>query len=212
MLMDDTQGTTQGATGGRFGRSLWLASRSPRRRQLLAEYGYEFSLAESGLDDGDLDPGTVDPAEWVMALAYLKAIAAVRELDPAEPNRPVLGADTVCVIEGRIVGQPTDENHAREILLAVSDGAHHVLTGVAIVCPQSDRRDVFFERALVTVGDLTPFIGAYVASGDWRGKAGAYNLAERLDEGWPIEHDGDPTSIMGLPMRQLNERLDAFCD
>ncbi|MFT5423532.1 MAG: septum formation protein [Phycisphaerales bacterium] len=212
MLMDDTPRTAEERVGGRFGRSLWLASRSPRRRQLLTEHGYEFGLAESGLDDGELHPGNVDPAEWVMALAYLKAIAAMRELDPAQPPRPVLGADTVCVVDGEVVGQPVDADDARRILLAVSNNSHEVLTGVAIVCPTSDRRDVFYERTLVTVGDLSPFIEAYVASGGWRGKAGAYNLAERLAEGWPIEHGGDPTSIMGLPMRLLSTRLEAFCD
>ena len=198
--------------GGRLGRQLWLASRSPRRRLLLEEHGYEYGLAESGLDDGELHPGAADPAAWVMALAYLKATAATLALEPNHRDRPVLGADTVCVVEGQVIGQPIDSADATRILRLISGGTHEVLTGVALVCPMTGKRDVFFERTVVRVGDLTPFLEAYVESKAWLGKAGAYNLAERLEAGWPIEYDGDPTSIMGLPMGQLEARLAAFCD
>jgi len=197
--------------GGRLGRRVWLASRSPRRRLLLEQHGYEYGLAESGLDDGELIPGGVDPASWVMALAYLKANAAAKKLSEEDRTRPVLGADTVCVVGGEVIGQPRDADDARRILELVSNGEHEVLTGVALICPCGHKRDVFFDRTTVRVGDLGPFIDAYVASGDWRGKAGAYNLSERLEAGWPIEYDGDPTSIMGLPMDRLAARVDAFC-
>ncbi|MFG0305124.1 MAG: Maf family protein [Phycisphaerales bacterium JB040] len=199
------------AIGGRLGRRVWLASRSARRRLLLEQHGYEFGLAESGLDDGELIPGGVDPASWVMALAYLKANAAAKSLAPADRTRPVLGADTVCVVGGEVIGQPRDADDARRILRLVSSGTHEVLTGVALICPCGTKRDVFFDRTVVRVGDLEPYIDAYIASGDWRGKAGAYNLSERLEAGWPIEYEGDPTSIMGLPMELLAARVDAFC-
>lgn len=198
--------------GGRLGTRLWLASRSPRRSLLLQEHGYDFGVAESGVDDGELEPGTADPASWVMALAYLKATAAALALESGSRDRPVLGADTVCVVDDRVIGQPIDAPDAARILRLVSSGTHEVITGVALVCPARGKRDVFYERTIVTVGNIEPYIDDYVATGEWRGKAGAYNLAERLAEGWPITYEGDPTSIMGLPMERLADRLKSFCD
>jgi septum formation protein len=70
---------------------------------------------------------------------------------------------------------------------------------------------MFTDRATVRLGRIAPpEIDGYVASGQWRGKAGAYNLAERLEAGWPITYEGDPGTIMGLPMRRLAPLLRRF--
>ncbi|MEL6330927.1 MAG: Maf family protein [Planctomycetota bacterium] len=191
-----------------------LASRSPRRRELLDRHGYRYEVVDADVDDGDLAPGTGTPEEWVVGLAYLKARAGVdawtddpRSLDCSEGI--VLGADTVCVKNGEIIGQPRDLEHAREILRTLRDGEHTVLTGVALLCPtQKLPRTLFVDRATVRVGHVTDAqIESYLATGAWVGKAGAYNLFERIEDGWPIEYDADPTSIMGLPMQRLAEVL-----
>lgn len=190
---------------------LFLASRSPRRRQLLAEHGLEHEAAHPGLDDGELEPGRVSPAAWVASLAYLKAAAGAEALGARVVARGglVLGADTTVVKDGQIIGQPKGVADAERILRLLSDGEHEVLTGVALLDPATRCRDVFVDRARVRVGRLSEAqLAAYLASGQWRGKAGAYNLRERLEAGWPIEHEGDPTSIMGLPMRALRARLE----
>lgn len=188
---------------------LHLASQSPRRRQLLTEAGLPHAVIHPGLDDGELAPGAVAPADWVMALAYLKASAGAATLAAqGHEAHAVLGADTVCVVDGRIIGQPKDAAHATQIIHDLADREHDVLTGVALVDTARSRRDVFFDRARVRVGAIPPHeLHAYVQSGAWRGKAGAYNLFERIDAGWPIEYDGDPTTIMGLPMARLTDAL-----
>lgn len=198
---------------------LYLASASPRRRRLLLEHGIPHIAEAPPLDDGTLDPGDADPARWVAALAYLKAAAALRRLD-REGRGPyvILGADTIVVKAGRIIGQPSDAEHARSILMALAGGEHSVLTGVALLTPQGHvasplarGRSIFTDRATVCVGAIEPAeIDNYVASGQWRGKAGAYNLAERVEAGWPLTYEGDAGTIMGLPMRRLAPLLHRF--
>ncbi|TVQ63262.1 MAG: Maf-like protein [Phycisphaerales bacterium] len=206
---------TSGLAPGRR-RRLLLASQSPRRRSLLAEAGVAHEATHPGVDDGVLASGVVSPSSWVAALAYLKASAGVAGLGDAGEATVVLGADTVCVVEGRLVGQPRDaaaaEATLRSLIAASAGGGwHEVLTGVALVCAETGRRELFVDRAEVRFGDPgEDELRAYVASGEWAGKAGAYNLGERLEAGWPIEYEGDPTTIMGLPMGRLRAKLAAF--
>mgnify|MGYP003700372841 FL=1 len=208
-------GRDEGEDSAPIGRPrILLASRSPRRRELLREHGFEFELASCSVDDGALRPGNAaDARAWVMSLAFLKASAAVGDPLAASGRIVVLGADTVCVKDGQIIGQPEDEAHARQIVRMLSDGEHEVLTGVALICPGTLRREIYVEQSVVRVGVIEEaWIDEYLATGQWRGKAGAYNLAERQRAGWPIECLGDPTSVMGLPMATLDERVRAFCE
>lgn len=183
---------------------LVLASRSPRRRLLLSEAGFEASVIDPGLDDGAIRPNqAVTPAQWVAALAYLKARAGAEQLPP---GARVIGADTVVVKDDRIIGQPRDERHAREMIRSIRDGEHQVITGVAFL--RGGRRLIFADTARVNVGPIPEQdIEEYLATAEWRGKAGAYNLAERLQAGWPIRVAGDPTTVMGLPMKMLRPYL-----
>lgn len=196
---------------------LILASTSPRRRRLLAEYGLSAEPIHPGLDDALLSPGKVSAAGWAAALAYLKASSATRNPAVSTPRPPapgetvVIAADTVVVKNGRFIGQPRDAADAESIIRTLEGGEHEVVTGVCLLDPATNRRDVFTDRATVAVGRIGDGrIRDYIASGGWKGKAGAYNLAERLAEGWPIEYRGDPTTIMGLPMSILPVRLEAF--
>ncbi len=188
-----------------------LASRSPRRRELLARAGIGCEVVVArGVDDSDLSPGDVSPENWVASLAYLKARAVADGLDPGEPA-VVLGADTVCVLDGEIIGQPTDREDARRIIESFEGRSHGVLTGVALVNERGETLDLFVDRARVRVGVIgDEAIESYLDSGDWRGKAGAYNLFERLEAGWPIEFEGDETTIVGLPMGATRRRLRAL--
>ncbi|MEO0483398.1 MAG: Maf family protein [Planctomycetota bacterium] len=195
--------------------ALWLASRSPRRRELLDEAGVAHSVIEAaGVDDSELRPGRTTPASWVAALAWLKAAAGADAV--AERGQSViLAADTLCALPGLglrgLLGQPAHPDEARRTIRRLRQGRHEVLTGVALYCMGTGVRDVFVDRAAVSWGAVSDAeIDLYVASGAWRGKAGGYNLRERIDAGWPIEFDGDPTSIMGLPMRALGPRLARF--
>lgn len=190
-----------------------LASRSPRRRELLTSHGVPHQVIDADIDDGELSPGTGDPRSWVMALAYLKAQAGAigARNDVTRLGAIVLGADTVCVKDRQIIGQPVDRADARRIMHLFRGTDHQVLTGVALVDTHTGARDLFVDVAHVHMGDLSDAeIESYLDSGQWQGKAGAYNLSERIAAGWPIVYEGDPTSIMGLPMEALTARLRQF--
>jgi septum formation protein len=188
---------------------LYLASRSPRRRKMLAEAGFEFKVRRAGIDDAELLPGAVTSEQWVIALAYLKARWVADDLSATDRARgTVLGADTVCVHAGRILGQPVHAEDARGMLCSMREAAHDVVTGVCLIVRQRRERIMFADRATVRwrhVGDDA--IEQYIASDAWRGKAGGYNLEDRIAAGWPIECVGDPTTVMGLPMRRLEPWL-----
>lgn len=194
-------------------RPLWLASRSPRRRQLLVEAGVDACVRPADLDDADLRPGAVSPEAWVMALAYLKARRVADALRAAAPSGrgTVLGADTVCVHEGVILGQPTSAEAAGAMLRRLRAATHWTITGVCLLELAEGRRHLLVDRACVRWGAVTDeAIDAYVRDGAWRGKAGGYNLAERLDAGWSITCEGDPATVMGLPVRRLAPWLGSF--
>lgn len=185
---------------------VFLASSSPRRRLLLEQAGVPFDWADPGVDDSLLSPGEVTAPQWVASLAFLKASAGLERLptDRPEVRWVVLGADTLVVKGERLIGQPADADDARRIIETLRDGSHEVVTGVALIDAHTGERTIFVDRADVLVGHVTDSqIEAYVSSGRWRGKAGGYNLHERLAEGWPIEFAGDAATIVGLPIRRL---------
>lgn len=195
--------------------TIYLASRSPRRRRLLDEHGIRHRVLPPGVDDAGLMPGGTTPAGWVAALAHLKAACGRSRLngfhDHGAGPAVVLGADTIVLKNEEILGQPGTEPHAAAMIRSLRGGTHRVLTGVCLIDVASGRRDLFVDRATVHVGEIPDAeVDGYVASGQWRGKAGGYNLAERLADGWPIEFEGDPSTVMGLPMRMLPERLERF--
>ncbi len=193
-----------------------LASTSPRRRQLLTEHGLRFSVLDPGIDDGKLyTPSNLQPAHWASSLAYLKATAAVRVARAQQlsiaPGTLVLGADTVVVKHNRMVSKPVDAADADSMIRSLRSGSHRVFTGVALVCPASGRRHLFADYATVTVGDVPDdTLAAYIASSQWSGKAGGYNLFERIAAGWPITWQGDATTIVGLPITALLTALHRF--
>jgi septum formation protein len=193
---------------------LLLASRSPRRIELLTQAGVDFVVAQPLLNDADLDPRGQSADRWVAAMAYLKAATALRQglhtqVTPRRDVGVILGADTVVADGDEIIGQPRDESDARRIIEQLSNAEHDVLTGVAMLCPVTGRRELFVDRATVRVGSLDKAsVDDYLASGQWRGKAGAYNLVERIAAGWPITFEGDSGTIMGLPVQLIIDRLD----
>jgi len=215
----------------RFGLPIVLASTSPRRRELLARAlgqpeGTGFTVVSPGLEDSDLLMGCgsgsakqgengkgVPLRQWVAALAYLKAKAGAEAFVKAggAADCLVIGADTLVDQDGAVLSKAVDAADAARMIAMVRNRSHEVLTGVAILHPATGRRDVYADRAVVTVGDISDAtIAAYVAGGGWRGKSGAYNLQERLDAGWPLTTEGDPGCVTGLPTRSLMARLEAF--
>ena len=142
--------------------------------------------------------------------ALLKALDVVQQVssDKELESGTVLAADTVCVHQGEILGQPADAAHAEAMLSALCDSAHRTISGVCLVRLADRERMLFVDDADVYIGKLSDEeLREYVESGQWQGKAGGYNLAERIDAGWPIRCKGDPTTVMGLPMQRLRSLL-----
>lgn len=196
---------------------LWLASRSPRRRQLLTDAGLQHVAEHPGIEDSELVPSAKpDPRQWVASLAYLKACAGAQMARKRNIRVPllVLGADTACVQNGKLIGTPESAAEARSMLEHFRSGSHEVVTGVALIGLETSEtgvpvvRSLFASSAIVKWGEVSATeIARYIESNAWQGKAGAYNLRERLEAGWPIECDGDPSGVMGLPVAAVANRI-----
>jgi septum formation protein len=196
-----------------FAPTLILASRSPRRRELLAAAGYQFVVLAA---DESVECGVCSergPAGLVAELAYRKAAAIRNQLHsnapPTIPNPQsvtILSADTIAECDGMILGKPRDEAHARAILRQLRGRAHRVLTGVCIWPPAAAEpvvRVAVTELRMDQLSDAA--IEDYLATGQWEGKAGAFGYQDRL--GWVHIESGSETNVVGLPMELLAEML-----
>jgi septum formation protein len=173
-----------------------------------------FSVSAVGFDDAHLDPGTErDAGRWAQALACLKADAVARTLRAGGQagGAWVLAADTIVVHAGRMIGKPRDADDAERLIRSMLNDTHEVVTGCAVVRADAPERWLFADRARVTMGGLSDRdLADYLASGRWAGKAGAYNLDEQARAGWPLRWEGDPATVVGLPMQRLEPFLARF--
>ncbi len=191
---------------------IYLASQSPRRRQLLDQIGvrHELLLAEAGEDAEALEavlPGEA-PAAYVQRVTALKLDAAVaRHARRGLPPAPILCADTTVALDDAILGKPEDAQDAARMLAALSGRAHQVLTAVAL--QHGARRSAALSVSQVHFGVLSHAqIDAYVASGEPLGKAGAYGIQGRA--GQFVQHiSGSYSAIMGLPLFETAQLLRA---
>jgi septum formation protein len=192
---------------------LYLASQSPRRRQLLEQLGvrHELLLPDTGEDTESLEavlPGEA-PARYVNRVTALKLDAAVdRMRSRGLPHAPVLCSDTTVALGRTIYGKPENARDAARMLRELSGTTHRVLTAIAV---QNGRRRLqTLSESRVTFADLTTAqIRNYVASGESMGKAGAYAVQGRAAA--YISHiSGSYSGIMGLPMHETAQLLRAF--
>lgn len=196
---------------------IYLASQSPRRRQLLEQLGVRHELLLPNVD-GDLvedaegleavRPGEA-PATYVARVTGLKLDAALARLKRRGlPSAPVLCSDTTVALGRRIYGKPDDAAHACAMLAELSGRTHRVLTAVAV--QQGRRRLAVVSESKVTFAPLTAAqIKAYVATGEPLGKAGAYGVQGRAAA--HISHlSGSYSGIMGLPVFETAELLRAL--
>ncbi|CAG2140604.1 dTTP/UTP pyrophosphatase [Cupriavidus yeoncheonensis] len=182
---------------------LYLASQSPRRRELLTQLGvrYELLLADDDEDAEALEvvqPGET-PDDYVQRVCALKAEAALRRRERrALPDAPVLTSDTTVCLGGDILGKPADGADAAAMLAALSGSTHRVLTAVTVVSTLGMHHALSISR--VTFRAMSaPEIEGYVASGEPLGKAGAYGIQGRAAE-FVERIEGSYSGIMGLPL------------
>lgn len=187
---------------------LILASGSPRRRELLAAAGYAFEVVAP---DESVECGVCSqngPAGLVADLAFRKA-SAVRELvreRGGEDGRVLVAADTVAELDGFVLGKPRDEEHARGMLQQLRGRAHRVLTGVCVWPPNCAEPRIEVAVTKLVMDPLSDeAIEDYLATGEWRGKAGSFGYQDRL--GWVHIEEGSESNVVGLPMELLAEML-----
>ncbi|HEV8577456.1 MAG TPA: Maf family protein [Thermoanaerobaculia bacterium] len=169
-----------------------LASSSPRRRELLGSLDLRFTVRAADLDETPL-PGE-DPRDTVRRLAQAKAVAR------AHPGELVLAADTVVVIDGELLGKPTDPADARRVLGRIAGREHTVLTAVALEEPDRDRRAAGVATSRVRMATMSPAeIDWYVATGEPLDKAGSYAV-QGLGALYIEEVLGNYTNVVGLPL------------
>ncbi|OWQ43891.1 septum formation inhibitor Maf [Roseateles noduli] len=190
---------------------LYLASQSPRRRQLLEQIGIRHELLLPGADeDAEALEAVTEgesPDDYVHRVTLAKLDAALQRRERRGlPPAPVLCSDTTVALGGRILGKPDDAAHASEILASLSGREHRVLTAVAVGLP--DGRVLsglsVSQVRFAAIGDER--LRAYVASGEPMGKAGAYAIQSQA-AAW-IEHiAGSYSGIMGLPLFETAELL-----
>lgn len=181
---------------------LILASRSPRRRQLLTEGGYDFEVrapsdtAECGICSRETPP------EMVARLAHQKAEDIARGV----AQGIVLGADTVVECCGRILGKPENREHARKMLAFLGGRVHHVYSGVCLWRRPDDHTLVKIDVTKLRMEKLTPLqVDVYLDTDMWEGKAGAFGYQDR--QNWLEIVHGSESNVVGLPMELLEEML-----
>ncbi len=194
-------------------RGIYLASRSPRRRELLTQIGVRYHLllfrerADSGLDvSEDPLPGEA-PDAYVERVARAKAEAGWRRMQQRNlPHAPVLAADTTVALDGRIFAKPADRKEAAAMLAALSGRSHEVLTAIAL--QTDDRLESALSRSEVRFKDLAAQeITDYLATGEADDKAGAYAIQGRAAR-FVAELRGSYSGVMGLPLYETAQLLE----
>ncbi len=183
--------------------TLILASASPRRRELLATVYPTFVVQPCELAEPRLRSERVSPGQWAQALAYFKARAVAEH----HPGAWVLGADTLVSCGGRVLGKPRDLADARDMLELQARQVSEVLTGLCLLrTGPAACRHCDVDRTRVWMRADAAQREAYLASGDWQGKAGAYgiqNVGDRLVE----QIEGSFSNVVGLPLERLTQLL-----
>ena len=176
---------------------LILASASPQRRAILAQAGIPFEVMPAGVDE----ESSGDPRAVAAENARRKALAV--------PGALVLGADTLVAVDGDILGKPRDAAQAREYVARLAGRTHEVVGGVAL----ARDGEVAAEHLEVTRVEFRPLTGeqvaAYVATGEWEGRAGGYAIQGR---GAPLVRriEGDYFNVVGLPVAAVFDLLGVF--
>ena len=181
-----------------------LASQSPRRRELLTQIGLKFEVIPSTVEEVIT---SANPVEVVQELAQQKArdVAEVAGREMAKDSLLVIGADTIVVYEGKILGKPEDKEDAVRMLTMLQGKEHSVYTGVALL--SGEQEIVFAEETRVQMCPMTPEESLwYVNTGEPMDKAGAYGI-QGLCARFIRQIQGDYNNVVGLPVGRIYQEL-----
>ncbi|MBS1537702.1 MAG: septum formation inhibitor Maf [Bacteroidetes bacterium] len=187
---------------------LVLGSGSPRRRQLLHQIGLQCTVCPSKVDESTFSVDGITPENYVQSLAEAKALDVAMQL--SEPSI-VLGADTVVVLDGRILGKPIDQNDAKTMLRSLSGKTHTVYTGISLVDSLTFKiiNDVATTKVTFRELDDQEIID-YIAGGSPMDKAGAYGIQDDFGAVFVSHIVGCYYNIVGLPLELFYRTLRKF--
>ncbi len=175
-----------------------LASQSPRRQKLLRQIGIPFIHIPANIDE------TINKQYTPAQVAENLALEKARVIAARKPDALILGADTIVVSQGLILGKPSGISEATEMLRQLSGSSHHVHTGIAIIHGTSKRMVASVETTEVTFGKLAENeIINYVNSGSPMDKAGAYGIQDDMGALFVERINGDYYNVVGLPLRRM---------
>jgi septum formation protein len=184
-----------------------LASGSPRRAHLMSVLGFPFTVRESGVEE--IIDEKLAPEEIARGLALRKASTVASQLS----SGIVIGADTIVVLDGKILGKPASKEEAVDMLSALSGKTHTVFTGFALVDAESKKSYISFERTEVTFRALRrDEIDRYVASGSPMDKAGAYGIQDDYGAVFVEKIDGCFYNVVGFPISKFHTALTNFIE
>lgn len=179
---------------------LILASASPRRREILTDGGISHTVLPADVDESVFEG--LEPRLMVQLLAAAKAAAAAKKCEGL-----VLGADTVVVLSGAVMGKPKDEDEAFSMLSALSGKTHSVYTGVALLRTADGKLKTHLEETKVTFRSLSEEeIRAYILTGECMDKAGAYGI-QGLGGKLVEKTEGDFLNVVGLPLMAVKRLI-----
>ncbi len=187
------------------GKTIILASQSPRRQQLLSELGLPFEVRVNGEVD-ETYPQSIMPEDIPVYLAAKKSQAFRASL---ASNEILLTSDTIVICEGKVLGKPIDRQHAIDTLSSLSGSMHSVITGVALFYNGKERTfssttDVYFRE--LTLDEIEFYVDTYKPFD----KAGAYGIQEWIGYVGVERIDGSYFNVMGLPVQKLYSELTRF--
>ncbi len=191
----------------RTSKPIILASRSPRRSHLLHQIGFSFTVEESGVDENL--PNGIAPEEAVRRLSLEKARRVAGRLH----DGIVIGADTIVVLDGKILGKPSSKEEAISMLSNLGGRTHTVFTGFALVDVESKRSHVDYEKTEVTFRRLSKEeIEAYVDSGSPMDKAGAYGIQDDYGAVFVEKINGCFYTVVGFPISKFYTSWNKFLE
>lgn len=181
-----------------------LASVSPRRKKLLEQIGLEFTVIPSEFEE-KTHPLDLPPKDYAEQLAYYKAKDIA---DKSDEKRIIIAADTIVVLDGKILNKPENEQDAYDMLSFLSGNTHTVITGIAILNTKMGTNIITSQSTKVTFRDLEPEeIKSYISTGSPMDKAGAYGIQDDFGAVFISHIEGCYYNIVGLPLELLYSKL-----
>jgi len=187
------------------GLKIVLASKSPRRKELLEELGFKVHVDVSNFDENSVNEK--DIRKLVMMISEGKA----RAVADNHKNSIIVAADTVVYFEGEVIGQQHNDSNAEKTMRKLLGKPHEVYTGITIINTSTRKVLQDTERSVVYLKKVhNEILMAYIKSGQYKGKAGAYNIADPEFESFVEKIEGSHSNIMGLPIEKVKTMIETI--